>query len=77
MIWKVSILEKVNGYVNININVMIFGAYHAPCQGEICCFDNLDKAFGTCSNYKKCLVIGYFNAKISEPCIESFVYEDE
>ena len=56
---------------------MIFGAYHAPCQGDICCFDNLDKAFSTCSNYKKRLVIGYFNAKISEPCIESFVYEDE
>ena len=77
MIWKVyllnSILENVNGYVNVNVNIMVIsGRYHPPYQADICCFNNLDKAFDTYSNYEKRSSIGDFNTEISEPRIESF-----
>ena len=40
-------------------------------------FDNLDKAFDTYCSYEKRLFIGDFNTEISEPRIDSFVYEYE
>lgn len=46
-------------------------------QANIYCFDNLDKALGTYSSYEKPLLIGDLNTEISEPHIDSFVYEHE
>ena len=40
-------------------------------------FDKLDKAFNTYSSYEKRLRLGDFHTEISEPRIDSFVYEHE
>ena len=50
---------------------------HLPSQADIYYFDNLDKTFDTYSNYEKRLLTGDFNTEISEPRIDSFVYEHE
>ena len=56
---------------------LLSGTYHPPSQADIYCFDNLDKAFGTCSSYEKSLLIGGFNAETSRPRIDSFIYEHD
>ena len=55
----------------------LFGTYHQPFHADIYYFDNLDKAFDTYSDYEKRLPVGYFNTEISEPRIESLLYEHE
>ena len=56
---------------------LLFGTYHPLSQADIYYFDNLDKTFDTYSSYEKRLLIGDFNKKISEPCIDSFIYEHD
>ena len=56
---------------------LLFGTYHLPSQADIYYFDNLDKAFETYSSYEKQLLIGDFNTEISEPRIDSFIYEHD
>ena len=56
---------------------LLFWSYHPPSQVDIYYFDNLNKTFDTYSSYEKCLLIGDFKKEISEPRIDSFVYEHE
>ena len=58
-------------------DMLLFGTYHLPSQADIYHFDNLDKAFETYSSYEKRLLIGDFNTEISEPRIDSFIYEHD
>ena len=55
----------------------LFGTYHQPFHADNYYFDNLDQAFDTYSDYEKRLLVGYLNTEISEPRIESFLYEHE
>ena len=48
-----------------------------PSKADIYYFDNLDKAFDTCSSYENRLLIGDFNTETSEPCIDPFIYEHD
>ena len=56
---------------------LLFGTYHPPSQADIHYLDNLDKTFDTYSSYEKRLLIGDFKTKISESCIDSFIYEHD
>ena len=40
-------------------------------------FESLDKAINVYSHYEKVLLVGDFNAEISEVCLDSFLYEHE
>ena len=43
-------------FVELNLRKckwLLFGTYHSPSQADICYFDNVDKAFDTCSSYEK------------------------
>ena len=51
--------------------------YHPPSHADIYYFDDLDKAFDTYSSYEKRLLIRDFSTEISEPCIDSFIYEHD
>ena len=63
-------------FVELNLRKckwLLFGTYHSPSQADICYFDNVDKAFDTCSSMKKHLLIGDFNTETSKPRIDSFM----
>ena len=51
------------------------GAHHPPSQSDSYCFEQLDKALDIYSNYEKVLLTGDFNSEITEPCIDSFLYQ--
>ena len=55
----------------------LFETYHPLFHADVYYFDNLNKAFNTYSGYEKSLLVGSFIMEISEPRIESFVYEHE
>ena len=40
-------------------------------------FESLDKAINVYSHYQKVLLVGDFDAEISEVCIDSFLYQHE
>ena len=40
-------------------------------------FENLDKTIDEYSHYEKVLLVGDFNAEISEVCLDSFLYQHE
>ena len=56
---------------------LLVGTYHPPSQNDHYFFENLDKKIHVCSNYEKVLLLGDFNAEISEFCLDSFLYEHE
>ena len=47
--------------------------YHPPSQNDHYCFENLDKAIDVYSHYEKVLLVGGFNAEISECCLDLFL----
>ena len=48
-----------------------------PSQNDHYFFENLDKAIDVYSHYEKVLLVGDFNAEISEFCLDSFLYQHE
>ena len=75
-----SIWDGRSIFVELNFRkckLLLFGTCHTPSEADIYYFDNLNKAFDTCSSYERRLLIGDFNMETSEPCIDSFVYEQE
>ena len=40
-------------------------------------FEHLDKALDIYSNYEKVLLTGDFNSEITEPCMDSFLYQHD
>ena len=56
---------------------LLCGTYHPPFKDDEYCFNYLDKALDTYSNYEKVLFVGDFNTEITEHYIESFLYEHE
>ena len=53
------------------------GAYHPPSQSNSYFFEHLDKALDIYSNYEKVLLTGDFNSEITEPCMDSFLYQHD
>ena len=54
--------------------------YHPPSQNNLFFFfffESLDKAIDVYSPYEKVLLLGDFNAEISEVCSDSFLYPHE
>ena len=51
------------------------GSLHPPSQSDSYFFKHLDKALDIYSNYGKVLLTGGFNSEITEPCMDSFLYE--
>ena len=51
--------------------------YHPPSQNDHYFFENLDKAMGIYSDHAKVLLVGHFNAEISEVCLDCFLYQHE
>ena len=56
---------------------LLVGTYHPPSQNDHYFFENLDKAIDLYSHYEKILLVGNFNAEISEVCLNSFLYQHE
>ena len=52
---------------------LLCGTYHLPSQNDECYFNYLDKALDSYSNYRKVLLVGYFNTEITA----LFLYEHE
>ena len=50
---------------------------HLPSQNDHYFFENLCKAIDEYSRYEKVLLVGDFNAEISEFCLNSFLYQHE
>ena len=55
----------------------LVGTYHPPSQNDHHFFENLDKAIDVYSHYEKVLLVGDFNADISEVCLDSLLYQHE
>ena len=56
---------------------LLVGRYHPPSQNDHYSFENLDKAIDIYIHYQKVLLIGNFNAEISEFCLDFFLYQHE
>ena len=52
---------------------LLVGTYHAPSQNDHYFFENLDKAIDVYSHHEKVLLVGDFNAEISECCLDLFL----
>ena len=54
-----------------------------PSQYSVCdpllrhFFDSLDKALDVYCNYEKVVLVGNFNAKIGETCLDNFLFQRE
>ena len=59
------------------MEVATCATYQPLSQNDKHYFNHLDKALDTYSNYEKVLLIGDFNAEITEHYIETFLYEHE
>ena len=51
------------------------GFYHPPSQSDSYFLEHLDKALDIYGNYEKVLLTGDFNSEITEPCMDSFLYQ--
>ena len=51
---------------------LLVGRYHPPSQNDHYSFENLDKAIDIYIHYQKVLLVGNFNAEISEFCLDFF-----
>ena len=56
---------------------LLIGAYHPPSQSDSYFFEHLDKALDIYSNYEKVLLTGDFNSEITEPCMDSYLYQHD
>ena len=78
---KHNFSDDIEGlFVELNfrkVKWLLFGTYHPPSQNDIYYFNQLGKVIGTYNNYDKILLIGDLNAEITEPCLESFLYEHD
>ena len=45
---------------------LLFGTYHSPTQSDSYYFNNLDKTLDLYSRYDKKLLVGDFNAQVSD-----------
>ena len=53
------------------------GFYHPPSQSDSHFLEHLDKALDIYGNYEKVLLTGDFNSEITEPCMDSFLYQHD
>ena len=51
--------------------------YHPPSQPDQYFFDSLDKVLDAYCNYKNVVLVGDFNAKIGETCLDNFLFQHE
>ena len=56
---------------------LLVGTYHPPSQNDHDFFENLDKRIDVYSHYEKVLLVGDFDAEISEFCLDTFLYQHE
>ena len=78
---KHSFKEDIEGLI-VEINFrkskwLLGGIYHPPLQPDQYFFDSLDKALDAYCNYKKVVLVGDFNAKIGETCLDNFLFQHE
>ena len=69
-------------YIFLELNLrkckwLLVGRYHPPSQNDHYFFEKLDKAIDVYSHYEKVLLLGNFNAEISEFCLDFFLYQHE
>ena len=73
--------DNIEGlYVELNFRkskLLLMGAYNPPSQGDNYFFEHLDKALDIYCNYEKVLLLGDFNSEITEPCMDSFLYQHD
>ena len=55
----------------------LMGAYHPPLQSNSYFVEHLDKTLDVYSNYEKVLLTGDFDAEITEPCMDFFLYQHD
>ena len=55
----------------------LMGAYHPPLQSNSYFVEHLDKALDVYSNYEKVLLTGDFDAEITAPCMDFFLYQHD
>ena len=56
---------------------LLMRTYHPPSQSDSYFSEHLDKALDIYSNYEKVLLTGDFNSGITEPCMDSFLYQHD
>ena len=67
-------------FVEINFRKskpILGGIYHPQSQHDQYFFDSLDKALDVYCNYEKVVLVGDFNAKIGETCLDNFLFQHE
>ena len=81
LLWKHVFPSDIEGlYIELNFRKskwLLHGTYHPPSQSDQYYFKNLDKSLDTYSNYEKKLLVGGFNAQISDQHLSSFLYQHE
>ena len=69
--------DDIDGlFVEINFRRskwLLGGIYHLPSQPDQYFFDSLDKALDVYCNYEKVVLVGDFNAKIGETCLDTLL----
>ena len=71
--------EDIEGiFVEINLRKtkwLLFGSYHPPSQSDQYYFDCVGRSIDKYLNYDNFLLAGDFNAKETDPCLKSFMFE--
>ena len=76
---KHSFKEDIEGlFVEINFRKNILGGiYNPPSHPDQYSFGSLDKVLVVYCNYEKVVLVGDFNAKIGETCLDNFLFQHE
>ena len=67
-------------FVEVNLRKIkwfLGGIYHPPSQPDQYFFDSLDKALDISCSYEKVVLVGDFDAKIGETCLDNFLFQHE
>ena len=56
---------------------LLMGAYHLPSQNGSYFLEHLNKGLDIYSNYEKVLLREDFNSEMTEPCMNSFLYQHD